>query len=88
MATIGRSHAVADFGKLRLSGIPAWLLWGVAHVWFLMNFRNRVAVAMSWIWNYLTYQRSARLITGLRHMAIPPMPVTPATETSRPGPPS
>lgn len=86
MATIGRSHAVADFGRVRLSGVPAWLLWGVAHVWFLMNFRNRIAVAMSWVWNYITYQRSARLITGLRRMAIPPippMPTMPPAETKR-----
>lgn len=64
MATIGRSHAIADFGRVRLSGFAAWLVWGFAHVWFLMNFRNRAAVALSWLWNYATYQRSARLITG------------------------
>ncbi len=66
LATIGRSHAVADFGKFRAWGLPAWLLWGFAHVWFLMNFRSRISVALNWLWSYVTYQRSARLITGLK----------------------
>ncbi len=65
MATIGRKSAVADLGPLRLSGWPAWILWCVAHVYFLIGFRNRFVVAASWIWNYLTFQRGARLITGI-----------------------
>lgn len=64
MATIGRSRAVADFGRLRVSGFAAWLLWCVAHIWFLTGHRNRIAVGMTWLWSYLTYQRGARLITG------------------------
>ena len=64
LATIGRSRAVADLGRLHLSGLPAWLLWSVAHVWFLIGFRSRLAVTLTWLWSYLTYQRSARLITG------------------------
>ena len=64
LATIGRSHAVADFGRVRLSGHAAWLLWCVAHIYFLVGFRNRLAVGMSWFWNYLTFERNARLITG------------------------
>jgi len=64
LATIGRSRAVADFGRLRLSGWVAWVLWCVAHIYFLVGFRNRFAVSLTWFWNYLTYQRSARLITG------------------------
>ncbi len=67
MATIGRSHAVVDFGRVQLSGFPAWLVWSLAHCWFLVGFRSRAVVALNWIWSYLTYQRSARLITGLRH---------------------
>jgi NADH:ubiquinone reductase (H+-translocating) len=63
LATIGRSRAVADFGGLRLSGFFAWLIWSVAHVWFLIGFRSRLAVTINWLWNYATYQRSARLIT-------------------------
>jgi NADH dehydrogenase len=64
LATIGRSKAVIDMGGLRLSGFLAWLIWSVAHVWFLIGFRSRLAVTINWLWNYLTYQRSARLITG------------------------
>jgi NADH dehydrogenase FAD-containing subunit len=63
-ATIGRHAAVADFGRLRLSGYPAWLLWGAAHVYFLIGFRNRIAVMLDWLWAYLTDQRGVRLITG------------------------
>jgi NADH dehydrogenase len=63
-ATIGRHAAVADFGWLRLSGYPAWLLWGAAHVYFLIGFRNRLAVMLDWLWAYLTFQRGVRLITG------------------------
>jgi NADH dehydrogenase len=64
MATIGRKSAVADLGRLRLTGLPGWLLWSLAHVWFLVGFRNRVSVATSWLWSYLTWERGARLITG------------------------
>lgn len=64
MATIGRSRAIADFGRLRVTGLPAWLLWCVAHIWFLTGHRNRVSVGLTWLWSYLTYQRGARLITG------------------------
>ncbi len=64
LATIGRNAAVADFGWITLSGYPAWVLWGLAHVYFLIGFRNRLSVALSWVWAYLTRQRPARLITG------------------------
>ena len=64
LATIGRSRAVIDMGELQLRGFIAWLIWSIAHVWFLIGFRSRVAVTITWLWNYLTYQRSARLITG------------------------
>jgi NADH dehydrogenase FAD-containing subunit len=64
LATIGRQAAVIDFGWLRMSGRIAWLLWGVAHVYFLIGFRNRLAVALDWLWAYVTYQRGSRLITG------------------------
>jgi NADH dehydrogenase len=64
LATIGRSKAVIDWGQVRLSGFIAWLFWSVAHIWFLVGFRSRIGVAISWLWNYATYQRSARLITG------------------------
>ena len=64
MATIGRKSAVVDFGRVRFSGLIAWLLWGVVHVYFLVGFRNRIAVLMGWLWAYLTFERGARLITG------------------------
>jgi NADH dehydrogenase len=64
MATIGRKSAVADFGRVRLSGFIAWLLWGIVHIYFLVGFRNRLAVLVGWLWAYLTFERGARLITG------------------------
>lgn len=64
LATIGRSKAVVDWGHVRFSGFIAWLIWSAAHIWFLVGFRSRIAVAISWLWSYATYQRSARLITG------------------------
>jgi NADH dehydrogenase len=69
LATIGRSRAVIDFGRLRLSGRLAWLLWSTAHIYFLVGFRNRLIVGLHWLWNYLTFERSARLITGEAHVA-------------------
>ena len=64
LATIGRRRAVADFGRIRVSGFIAWLLWCVAHVWFLVGHRSRLSVILHWAWSYFTYERSARLITG------------------------
>jgi NADH dehydrogenase FAD-containing subunit len=64
LATIGRSRAVIDFGWLRLEGLPAWVLWSTAHLYFLVGFRSRLIVGMNWLWNYLTFERNARLITG------------------------
>ncbi|MGC3963827.1 MAG: NAD(P)/FAD-dependent oxidoreductase [Rhodocyclaceae bacterium] len=64
LATIGRRAAVADFGWIRISGPIAWWLWGFVHVFFLIGFRNRVAVMLNWLWSFLTYKRGARLITG------------------------
>lgn len=64
LATIGRRAAVADFGTVKLSGFFAWVLWSVAHIYFLIGFRSRMTVAFQWLWAYLTYERGARLITG------------------------
>ena len=64
LATIGKAAAVADFGWLRLSGLPAWLAWSLVHIFFLIGFRNRFLVMFEWAWAYLTGQRGARLITG------------------------
>jgi NADH:quinone reductase (non-electrogenic) len=65
MATIGRKRAVAQIGRFKISGFVAWVLWSVAHIYFLIGFRNRLAVATNWAWNYLTFQRGTRLITGI-----------------------
>ena len=66
LATIGRKAAVADLGRIRLTGFPAWLLWSFAHLWFLVGFRNRVVVFLDWAWAYATFDRGARLITERR----------------------
>jgi NADH dehydrogenase len=63
-ATVGREAAVASIGPMRLAGPVAWLLWSLAHVWFLIGFRNRLAVGLDWVWAYLTFERGSRLITG------------------------
>lgn len=62
IATIGRSRAVIDFGWLRLTGWIGWWAWGGAHIFFLIGFKNRISIALSWLWIYLTGYRSARLI--------------------------
>jgi len=64
LATIGRSAAVADLGRVRLSGLLAWLAWLGLHLLFLVGFRNRVLVLFDWAWSFLSYDRGARLITG------------------------
>lgn len=62
MATIGRSRAIAQVGKLQMSGFVAWLAWLVVHIYFLTGFRNRLFVIISWAWSFLTFRRGARLI--------------------------
>ncbi len=64
LATIGRKIAIADFGLFSLRGFVGWLTWSVAHIYFLIGFRNRFSVSLDWTWSYLTFQRGARLITG------------------------
>jgi NADH dehydrogenase len=64
LAVIGRASAVADFGKLRIHGWPAWLLWLFVHLMYLAEFRNRLIVFIRWGFSYLTFDRGARLITG------------------------
>jgi len=64
MAIIGKSRAVAQIGRLKCGGFAAWLLWGGIHIAFLIGFRNRVQVLLSWFWNWLLNARDARLITG------------------------
>jgi NADH dehydrogenase len=69
LATIGRAAAVADFGKIHVSGFLAWLSWLFIHIFFLIGFRNRLIVLIQLAWSYLTYQRGARLITGDTHLS-------------------
>ena len=64
LATIGRAAAVAQFGKIHISGFIAWLAWLFIHIFFLIGFRNRLLVFIQWAWSYVTYERGARLITG------------------------
>jgi len=64
LATIGRKAAVADFGLVKLSGAPAWWFWGIAHVGFMLDVRNRVSTLINWFWAYLRFGGSIRLITG------------------------
>jgi NADH dehydrogenase len=69
MATIGRSHAVAESMGMKFDGFIAWLMWLFIHLLFLVGFRNRIAVLMQWFYAYVRYRRGARIITGL-----PPKP--------------
>ena len=63
LAQIGKKLAVIDFGKLKLRGTIAWWIWGIAHIYFLIGLRNRLSVALSWVWIHARNQRAARLIT-------------------------
>jgi NADH:ubiquinone reductase (H+-translocating) len=78
LATIGRGKAVADIGPLKLTGFPAWVVWALVHIFYLIEFENRVLVMIQWAWNYVTRRRGARLITG--------MPLQP--EIKKPDPPA
>jgi NADH:ubiquinone reductase (H+-translocating) len=64
MATIGRARAVAELGRLRMSGLLAWLTWVVVHLWYLVGFRNRIVVFLNWIWAYVMASHGARIIAG------------------------
>jgi NADH dehydrogenase len=66
LATIGRASAVAEIGGLRFGGYPAWLAWLFVHLLYIVQFGNRVLVLVQWAWSYLTWARSARLITASR----------------------
>jgi NADH dehydrogenase len=68
LAVIGRSRAIADFGKVRITGRIAWLLWLFVHIMYLVGFRNRISVFIQWGYSYFTYQRGVRLITRTERM--------------------
>jgi NADH dehydrogenase len=94
MATIGRSRAVARIGSLRLSGFIAWIAWLLAHILYLIDFRNRILVLIDWAWSYFTYERGSRLITGrrleagapvsVRDVVVPPAPKSTPSKTLNP----
>jgi NADH dehydrogenase len=87
LATIGRAAAVAQFGKIHISGFIAWLSWLFVHILFLIGFRNRLLVFIQWAWSYVTYERGARLITGSTYLPgwTPPTPPTTVTAEEKPG---
>ena len=68
LATIGRAAAVAQFGRIHISGFIAWLSWLFVHIFFLIGFRNRLLVLIQWAWSYVTYERGARLIVGSTYL--------------------
>jgi NADH dehydrogenase len=90
LATIGRAAAVAEFGKIHISGFIAWLAWLFVHILFLIGFRNRLLVFIQWAWSYVTYERGARLITGSTYLpgwsVDQPGPAAPAEQEIHTGP--
>lgn len=78
LATVGRSFAVADLGRVRLSGYFAWVTWVAVHIAYLISFHNRLLVLFEWAWAYLTWQRGARIVTG--------RPADPASDLQLPVP--
>lgn len=85
MATVGKSRAVVEIGRLHFGGLLAWFAWMALHITVLIGFRNRVAVLLSWIYSYLFFRRGSRLITGLTPTGIK-QPIAPATSTLQPPP--
>ena len=75
LATIGRKRAIVQMGRFKLKGFLAWVLWSVAHIYFLIGFRNRFIVALNWLWSYLTFQRGTRLITGMEGARVEALPL-------------
>jgi NADH dehydrogenase len=71
MAIIGRSHAIADFGRFTLSGLPAWFAWSLVHLMLLVDFRSRTLVYVNWSYAFFTYGRGARLLTGVSRLKRP-----------------
>jgi NADH dehydrogenase len=80
MATIGRSKAIAQVGRVHLSGFPAWMMWLVIHLVFLVGLRNQIAVFLQWMYAYFTYRRGARIIMD-GEITKPPVPVPPASSS-------
>jgi NADH dehydrogenase len=85
MATVGKSRAVVEIGRLHFGGLLAWFAWMALHITVLIGFRNRLAVLTSWIYSYLFFRRGSRLITGLAPASVK-QPIAPATSTLQPPP--
>ena len=85
MATVGKSRAVVEIGRLHFGGLLAWFAWMALHITVLIGFRNRVSVLLSWIYSYMFFRRGSRLITGLAPTGIK-QPIAPATSTLQPPP--
>ena len=85
MATVGKSRAVVEIGRLHFGGLLAWVAWMALHITVLIGFRNRLAVLSSWIYSYIFFRRGSRLITGLTPASVR-QPIAPATSTSAPPP--
>jgi NADH dehydrogenase len=81
MATIGRSKAVAEVGKLKLGGFSAWVAWLVVHIYYLTGFKNRFFVVVQWALSYLTYHRGARLIVSKDWKTCPSDPIDEKTNS-------
>ncbi|HUE70421.1 MAG TPA: hypothetical protein VMP01_05975 [Pirellulaceae bacterium] len=64
MATIGRSRAIVEIGRLKVAGFPAWLVWLAVHIYYLTGFKNRLLVVLQWAWSYFSFRRGARLIVS------------------------
>jgi NADH dehydrogenase len=72
MAQIGHYHAVAQVGRLHVSGILAWFMWGLVHLYYLAGFRNRMSVMLNWLWLSVTHRRASPIVTGVHHpLAMP-----------------
>ena len=85
MATVGKSRAVVEIGRLHFGGLMAWFAWMALHITVLIGFRNRVSVLLSWIYSYIFFRRGSRLITGLAPTRIK-QPIAPATSILPPPP--
>ncbi len=83
LAVIGRSRAIADFGRVKFTGRPAWFLWLFVHIMYLVGFRNRIVVFIEWAYAYFTYQAGVRLITDVERYKAPPQPAAVAGTTGR-----
>jgi NADH:ubiquinone reductase (H+-translocating) len=84
MATVGKSRAVVELGRVHFGGLLAWLAWGALHITVLIGFRNRISVLLSWIYNYVFFRRGSRLITGMGPEHVKRLSIASATQSTHP----